>query len=58
MMKLRERIRSGGLGTIMHVEATMTFPNALLLNPSNGVQTKTKRRSEDSHRWVFTRSTG
>jgi predicted dehydrogenase len=31
MTKLRERIRSGGLGTIMHVEATMTFPNALLL---------------------------
>jgi len=31
MAKLREQIRSGGLGTIMHVEATMTFPNALLL---------------------------
>src|ERR1051325_5801648 len=31
MTRLRERIRSGGLGTIMHVEATMTFPNALLL---------------------------
>jgi predicted dehydrogenase len=31
MTKLRERIRSGGLGTIMHVESTMTFPNALLL---------------------------
>jgi len=34
MTKLRERIRSGGLGTIMHVEATMTFPNALFLKPS------------------------
>lgn len=34
MTKLRERIRSGGLGTIMHVEATMTFPNALLLKPT------------------------
>lgn len=33
MVKLRERIRSGGLGTIMHVEATMTFPNALFLTP-------------------------
>ncbi len=33
MTKLRERIRSGALGTIMHVEATMTFPNALLLTP-------------------------
>lgn len=31
MIRLRERIRSGGLGTVMHVEATMTFPNALLL---------------------------
>ena len=31
MVKLRERIRSGGLGTILHVEATMTFPNALML---------------------------
>ena len=34
MVKLRERIRSGGLGTVMHVEATMTFANALLLKPS------------------------
>lgn len=34
MIKLRERIRSGELGTVMHVEATMTFPNALLLKPS------------------------
>lgn len=31
MVKLRERVRSGGLGTIMHAEATMTFPNALAL---------------------------
>jgi predicted dehydrogenase len=34
MTKLRERIRSGDLGTVMHVEATMTFPNALLLKPT------------------------
>jgi predicted dehydrogenase len=34
MTKLRDRIRSGGLGTILHVEATMTFPNALMLKPS------------------------
>src|SRR5439155_25779159 len=34
MTKLRERIRSGGLGTILHVEANMTFPNALLLKPT------------------------
>src|SRR5438132_13631339 len=34
MTKLRERIRSGELGTVMHVEATMTFANALLLKPT------------------------
>ena len=34
MNKLREQVRSGGLGTILHIEATMTFPNALLLKPS------------------------
>ena len=34
MKKLRDRIRTGGLGTIMHVEATMTFANALLLDPT------------------------
>src|SRR6188474_3042244 len=33
MTKLRERIRSGDLGTILHCEATMTFPNALYLQP-------------------------
>src|SRR6185436_2562550 len=31
MTKLRERIRTGDLGIILHVEATMTFPNALML---------------------------
>lgn len=31
MTKLREKIRSGDLGTILHVEANMTFPNALAL---------------------------
>jgi predicted dehydrogenase len=35
MTKLRERIRSGDLGTILHVEATMTFPNALALSPAH-----------------------
>jgi predicted dehydrogenase len=34
MVKLRDRIHTGGLGTVMHVEATMTFPNALLLTPA------------------------
>jgi predicted dehydrogenase len=31
--KLRKIIQSGELGTILHVEATMTFPNALFLKP-------------------------
>jgi predicted dehydrogenase len=35
MAKLRERVRLGELGTILHVEATMTFPNALLLKPAH-----------------------
>ena len=34
MTKLRNRIRTGELGTILHVEATMTFPNALMLQPT------------------------
>jgi predicted dehydrogenase len=34
MVKLRDRIRSGRLGKLMHVEATMTFANALLLKPA------------------------
>jgi predicted dehydrogenase len=33
MTALRERIRSGALGTVLHFEATMTFPNALQLKP-------------------------
>ena len=31
MVSLRDRIRSGDLGTVLHIEATMTFPNALAL---------------------------
>jgi predicted dehydrogenase len=34
MTALRERVRTGALGTILHVEATMTFPNALFLTPA------------------------
>jgi predicted dehydrogenase len=34
MIKLRERIRSGDLGTLMHIECTMTVPNALVMKPS------------------------
>ena len=33
MTKLRARIVAGELGTILHIEATMTFPNALMLKP-------------------------
>ena len=33
MTKLRQQIRSGALGTLLHFEATMTFPNALFLKP-------------------------
>ena len=33
MTTLRTQIRSGELGTILHVEATMTFPNGLFLKP-------------------------
>jgi predicted dehydrogenase len=33
MTRLRDRINSGDLGTILHVEANMTFPNALYLKP-------------------------
>ena len=35
MIKLRDMIRSGELGTILHVEATMTFPNVLFINPGH-----------------------
>jgi predicted dehydrogenase len=35
MIGLRERVRGGELGTILHVEATMTFPNALFIKPSH-----------------------
>lgn len=31
--KLRDMIKSGELGTILHCEATMTFPNGLFLKP-------------------------
>ena len=35
MTKLRDMIRAGKLGTFLHVEATMTFPNALFINPAH-----------------------
>jgi predicted dehydrogenase len=35
MTKLRDMIRAGELGTILHAEATMTFPNALSINPKH-----------------------
>lgn len=33
MTALREKVKSGELGEILHIEATMTFPNALYLEP-------------------------
>jgi predicted dehydrogenase len=33
MTTLRQQIQAGELGTILHFEATMTFPNALFLTP-------------------------
>jgi predicted dehydrogenase len=33
MTRLRQQIQAGDLGTILHFEATMTFPNALVLKP-------------------------
>ena len=33
MTALRDKIKSGDLGTVLHFEATMTFPNALFLKP-------------------------
>ncbi len=35
MIKLREMIRTGELGTVLHVEATMTVPNLLFINPNH-----------------------
>jgi predicted dehydrogenase len=35
MIKLRDMIRSGELGIILHIEATMTFPNVLFINPGH-----------------------
>ena len=34
MIKLGERVRSGELGIIQHIECNMTFPNALYLKPT------------------------
>jgi predicted dehydrogenase len=42
MAKLRDMIRLGELGTILHVEATMTFPNVLFINPAHWRADKTE----------------
>jgi predicted dehydrogenase len=34
MIKVRERIRAGDLGTIQHIEYSMTYPNALFVKPT------------------------
>jgi predicted dehydrogenase len=35
MAKLKQRIRSGELGVVLHLESTMTFPNSLSLAPGH-----------------------
>jgi predicted dehydrogenase len=35
MVDLRERINTGALGTVMHFEGTLSFPNALYLKPDH-----------------------
>ncbi|HEX4408498.1 MAG TPA: Gfo/Idh/MocA family oxidoreductase [Xanthobacteraceae bacterium] len=35
MAKLRDMVRAGELGTILHIEASMTFPNVLFINPGH-----------------------
>ena len=42
MGKLRAMIRAGELGTILHVEATMTFPNVLFIDPAHWRADKTE----------------
>jgi predicted dehydrogenase len=42
MIKLRDMIRAGELGTVLHVESTMTFPNALSINPAHWRADKTE----------------
>jgi predicted dehydrogenase len=42
MTKLRDMIRSGELGTILHVEATMASPNVLFINPAHWRADKTE----------------
>ena len=57
MTKLREQIKSGELGTVLHIEATMTFPNALTLKAEPGARSATRRPPAASRRWAYTRST-
>ena len=46
MIKLRDMIRAGDLGIILHIEATMTFPNALFdQSRRTGAPTRPRRRS-------------
>ena len=58
MIKLHDRIKAGELGTIQHIEASMTYPNALFLPPTAWrSQQDRKRRSAASRRWACMRST-
>jgi predicted dehydrogenase len=40
MIKLHDKIKAGELGTIQHIEASMTYPNALFLPPTAWRQNK------------------
>jgi hypothetical protein len=48
MTKLRQQIQSGDLGTLLHFEATMTFPNALFLKPGR----LARRQRRERLRWA------
>ena len=58
MIKLHDRIKAGDLGTIQHIEASMTYPErAVPAADGVALATRTKRRSAGSRRWACTRST-
>jgi len=57
MTKLRNQIDSGDLGIILHVEATMTFPNALMLKGDAWRADRDETPCGGLSRWACTRST-
>ena len=58
MIKLHDRIKAGELGTIQHIEASMTYPErAVPAADGVALATRRKRRSAASARWACMRST-